>query len=123
MVQKSRSFGKENSMERKTFYRYNEQNQLIEQQIVDSSIPHNNQHLKFDYYDDGKIKNKYVFEDETEEFELETTYTYDEYGHAISGDRDVLFEYDENGLITSENWTDPVTDKQIHFYTTYTFFD
>ena len=123
MVQKSRSFGKENNMQRKTFYRYNEQNQLIEQQIADSSIPHNNQHLKFDYYEDGKLQSKYVFEDETEEFELETTYKYDEYGHAISGERDVLFEYDENGLITSEIWTDPVTDKQIHFVTTYTFFN
>jgi hypothetical protein len=122
LVQKSRNFGKENGMHQKTFYRYDEQNLLIEEQTIDTSIPHNNLHLKYDYYDDGKVRNKYVFEDETQEFELETTYTYDESGNAISGDREVQFAYDARGLIKEEIWTDPISDKLIQLETSYTFY-
>lgn len=122
LAEKSRSFGKENEMVQKTFYEYNNQGLLTEKKTIDSSIPHNNLYVRYDYNEDDKVNNKYIFEDETEEFELETTYTYDEYGNAVSGERDVAFEYDDHGLITSETWIDPISEKEIRLETSYTFY-
>jgi len=122
LIQKIRTYGPQEELQRTTLFQYNDQKLLIEEQTIDPSIPHNNLHLKYEYNDDGNIKNKYVFEDEEMEFELETTYTYDEFGNTISGDREVLYEYNDNGLITSETWTDPISDKLIQFKSSYTFY-
>jgi len=122
IIQKSMAYGKEKDLQRSSLFKYDAENRLLEEQIIDTSIPHNSIHIRYEYNDEGKISNKYVFDNIEQEFELETTYKYDKLGNAISGDRDVKFEYYQNGLIKSETWTDPTSDKLISFMTTYEFF-
>ncbi len=114
--------GKDQKLVRSTYYTYDSKNRMIEKKIVDTFAPHNNAHFRFEYNEDGKLQEKYVFEEEINEFELETSYQYDAKGNAVSGDREVRFEYYDNGLIRSESWTDPVTDQSIEFTTSYDFF-
>lgn len=120
--QKTRFFGKDKALQRSTIFQYNDQNLLIEERTIDSSIPHNNTHFKYEYNDNGKVSGKYVFNDEELEFELDISYEYDEYGNAISGEREVIFEYNDQGLIKLEKWTDPVSDELIVFKTSYAYF-
>ena len=122
LVHKKMAYGKEKKLQRNFIFKYNTEGQLVEEQVIDFSIPHNNTHLKYEYNADGQRSSKYVFNEEEEEFELETSYKYDSKGNVISGDREVSFEYYENGLIKSERWTEPTSATQITLTTTYEYF-
>ncbi|MCG8308326.1 MAG: hypothetical protein MI975_13115 [Cytophagales bacterium] len=122
LVQKSMAYGVDKEMQRDYIFRYNEKNLLIEEQVVDASIPHNNDHLRYEYNDHDQLERKYIFDKDEKDFVLETTYSYDKNGNTISGDREVKFEYYENDLIKSESWTDPTTDQKFTFITKYDYF-
>ncbi len=117
-----RTYGKEKPLTRETRFVYDVGGVLNEKIIIDAAAPHNNVHEKYEYDSAGNLLNLYLFSPEEKIFELETTYTYDAYGHRISGDRDVTFEYLENGLIKSESWLDPKTDQLITFSTSYEYY-
>ena len=119
---KSMAYGKDKELQRTTILKYNTERKVIEKQVLDTSIPHNNVHLKYDYNTDGRISNKYVFNESEKEFELETTYDYDLHGNIVSGERDVKFEYYENGLIKKESWTELTSPTEISLTTKYEFF-
>ena len=119
---KSMAYGKDKELQRTTILKYNTERKVIEKQVLDTSIPHNNVHLKYDYNTDGRISNKYVFNESEKEFELETTYDYDLQGNIVSGERDVKFEYYENGLIKKESWTELTSPTEISLTTKYEFF-
>lgn len=122
LIQKSMAYGNDKELQRNTILKYDGKNQLVEEQIVDISIPHNNIHLQYEYNDLGQLSKKFVFDETENEFELETSFEYDEHGNTVAGDRNVVFEYYENGLIKSETWTDPITDVLMIFNTTYEYF-
>lgn len=122
LIGKTLAYGKEREFHRSTIYRYDAQNQRVEEQIIDPSIPHNNVHYKYDYDEEGKISNEYVYDEAEDEFELEASYNYDKNGNAISGKREVKFDYYENGLIKSEIWNDPKTNELVTFSTSYEYF-
>ena len=121
LVQKTMAYGLEKEMQRNYIYKYNDYNQLIEEQVIDISIPHNNKHLKYEYNDEGQLISKLSYNEELEDFEIETSYVYDSMGNLVSGEREVSFEYYKNGLIKSESWTDPISDEQFTFITKYQF--
>ena len=122
LITKTRTFGKELSLRRTTSYWYNEHKQIIEEKTLDESFPHNNSHFKYTYNPEGRIYQKSVYNSEEEDFELLTTYEYDGHGNAIQGDRDVTYEYNNKGLITSESWIDPSTEERFIFLTGYEYF-
>ena len=121
LVQKSMAYGKDDELQRDTFYKYNQLGQLVEEQVIDPSIPHNNKHLQYKYDENGRRSALLTFNNEEAVFELETSFHYDDHGNLVSGDRDVTFEYDQNGLITTESWIDPLTDQEYTFTNTYVF--
>lgn len=120
LIGKSMAYGKDKELQRSTLFRYDSNGQIVEEQIVDSSIPHNNIHVKYEYNNQNKLSSKYVYDEVEKEFELDTSYQYDEQGNVVSGG--VSYEYYENGLIKSESWIDPTTDEVIKFTTTYEYF-
>jgi uncharacterized protein RhaS with RHS repeats len=122
LSRKIRKFGTEKPMTRETRFVYDTTGKMIEKLVIDPSVPHNNSHEKFEYDSAGNLINLYLFSKEEEEFELETTYRYDDHGQQISGDRDVQFEYYENGLIESESWSDMKTREVFTFKTQYEYF-
>jgi hypothetical protein len=122
LIQKSMDYGKELELHRNFIYKYNIENQLIEEQVIDFSIPHNNIHLRYEYNEDGRKSKKLIYNEEEKVFEEETIYEYDEKGNVISGDREVKYEYHSNGLIKSESWTDPTSSEQIILTTQYDYY-
>ena len=121
LIQKSMAYGKDDELQRDTFYKYNQLGQLVEEQVIDPSIPHNNKHLKYEYDENGNRSALLTFNNEEGVFELETSFRYDDHGNLVSGDREVTFEYDQNGLIKTESWIDPLTDQEYTFTNTYLF--
>jgi hypothetical protein len=119
---KSMAYGKELELKRMTSFIYDDRYRIIEEKITDVSVPHNNARYKYEYNDNGLLIQKYIFNEEEDIFELDKTYTYDENGNIISGDRETSFEYYKNGLIKSESWTNPVTDEIMTFRTTYEYY-
>lgn len=122
VIRKITRYGEEENMIRKYIYQYDSLGRLIQDQVLDSAIPHNNKRLKYEYNSNGQLVHKYLFDDIEQAYEIETTYQYDERGNIISGEREVNFEYYENGLIKSENWKDPVSDEAFNFITRYQFY-
>ena len=122
LVGKIRAYGKDLNMKRATNYSYDTLNRIIEERIRDGSVPHNNAHYRYTYNENGLLYQKFIFNEEESEFELDITYTYDEHGNVISGEREVNFDYYENGLIKSESWINPVKEELITFKTTYEFY-
>lgn len=122
MSKKSMAYGKEKELQRTTLLKYNTEGKVIEKQVLDTSIPHNNVHLKYEYTSDGRVYNKYIFNETEKEFELETTYKYDLHGNKVSGEREVKFEYYEDGLIKNESWTELTSPTEISLTTKYEFF-
>lgn len=122
LMRSIRSYGKDKPITRETRFIYDDRRQVSEKIVIDAAAPHNNVHEKYDYDSAGNLLNLYLFSREEKIFELETTYTYDANGQRISGEREVRFEYLENGLIKSESWLDTKTDQQITFSTTYEYY-
>jgi uncharacterized protein RhaS with RHS repeats len=122
LVRNLRKFGTEKPMTRETRFVYDTAGRVIEKLVIDPSVPHNNSHEKYEYDSAGNLINLYLFSKEEEEFELETTYGYDDHGQQISGDRDVQFSYYENGLIESESWSDMKSRESFTFETQYEYF-
>lgn len=122
MSKKTMAYGKEKELQRTTLFKYNTERKVIEKQVLDTSIPHNNVHLKYDYTSDGRVSNKYIFNETEKEFELETTYKYDLQGNKVSGEREVKFEYYEDGLIKKESWTELTSPTEISLTTKFEFF-
>jgi len=122
LTQENRDYGDSLTFHSTLIYVFDENSRLIEKQSVDSSIARNTIRLKYEYNNDNQLINTYFFNIETNEFELENSYQYDEKGNMISGDREVKFEYYENGLIKSESWADSATDEVFELTTTYEFF-
>ena len=117
-----RTFGKEKPLTRETRYLYDSCGTMIEKIVIDAAAPHNNTHEKYEYDTAGNLVNLYLFSSEEKIFELETTYQYNAHGHPISGDRDVTYEYLDNGFIKSESWLDQKTEQTITFNTTYNYY-
>ncbi len=122
LIREIRSFGKDSSMSRETRYVYDTSGTLVEKSIIDKGAPHNNKREKYEYDSLGNLINLYLFSNAENTFELESTYTYNDRGQQISGERDVEFGYLDNGLIHSESWHDDKTDQQIVFSTDYEYY-
>lgn len=122
LIREIRSFGREASTSRETRYVYDTTGFLVEKIVIDKGAPHNNKHEKYEYDSLGNLTDLYVFSSAENTFELEISYKYDSHGQKISGDRDVKFEYLDNGLIKSESWHDDKTDQHITFATEYEYF-
>jgi hypothetical protein len=122
LIGQERTLGKEKPMKRQTIYKYDSLGLLIEKRVVDSAVPHNNLHEKYEYNEKGQRSKRLEYSDEDKEFIVEDTYRYDDHGNQISGDRDVTFEYYDNGLIKSESWKDPKTKQEITFVSEYQFY-
>jgi hypothetical protein len=122
LIRKIRKFGNEKPMTSETRFVYDTNGHVIEKLVTDRSAPHNNTHEKYDYDSAGNLANLYLFSKEEDQFELETTYRYDDHGQQISGDREVQFEYLDNGLIESETWVDAKTNQSFTFKTQYEYF-
>jgi hypothetical protein len=122
LIRNIRTYGKEKSLTRETRFVYDDSGILIEKVIIDAAAPHNNTHEKYEYDSVGNLINLYLFSNTEKIFELETTYAYDTQGRRISGDREVKFEYLDNGLLKSESWFDQKADQQITFTTTYEYY-
>lgn len=122
LMKNIRIYGKEKPLTRETRFVHDDRGAVSEKIIIDDAAPHNNVHEKYAYDSAGNLLNLYLLSREEKIFELETTYAYNAHGHRISGDREVMFEYLENGLIKSESWRDPKTDQQITFSTTYEYY-
>lgn len=122
LIQKVMAYGKEKEFQRNFFFKYNTEGQMTEEQVIDLSIPHNNIHLKYEYNKESQRSKKLVFNENEEVFEEETSYQYNLNGNMISGDREVKFEYYNNGLIKSESWIDPTSSEHITLISKYEFF-
>lgn len=122
LLRKLREFGIEKPMRRETRFRYNSLGQVIEKLVLDPSAPHNNTHEKYEYDSLGNRSKLFSYSSEEEEFLLDFEYRYDDHGRRISGEREVEFEYLDNGLIKSESWKDPKTKQNIVFTTEYDYF-
>lgn len=121
-IRKIRKLGTKKPLRQETRLKYDSVGQLIEKYVLDSAAPHNNLHEKYEYNLEGQLSKLYEFSNEAHDFLLETTFQYDQNGQVISGDRDVVFEYLENGLIRSESWKDTKTNLEITFLTEYLYF-
>jgi hypothetical protein len=103
-------------------YSYNQKNQLVEEKILDTGIPRNNIHLRYEHDEAGFLQNKLIFDADENEFVSEVSFQYDLHGNKISGEKEVKFTYDENGLIKSELWIDDIKDQVFYFVSTYEFY-
>jgi len=121
LSKKTMQYGAELKNKRITEYWYNESDQLAEEKITDSGVPRNNGHFKYEYDQNGLVKNKWIFDALTADFVVDFSYTYDSKGNMTSGERDVVFEYNENGLILTELWRDAISDQVFYFVTNYTY--
>ena len=122
LVKKTMSYGANMDKKRSTEFTFDNENLLIEEKIVDTGVPRNNGHFKYEYDETGHLKNKLSFDEEVSEFVVDVSYEYDEYGNKISGDKEVEFTYYENGLINSELWKDEITDQIFFFVSYYTYY-
>lgn len=122
LVEKIKTYGKDLNMKRTTHYSYDTLNRIIEERIRDATVPHNNGYYKYGYNENGLLHQKFIFNEEESDFELDITYTYDEHRNVISGEREVNFDYYDNGLIKSEAWRNSTTDELITFTSTYEFY-
>ncbi len=103
-------------------YSYNQKNQLVGEKILDTGIPRNNIQLRYEYNEAGFLQNKLVFEIDENEFVIEVSYKFDLHGNKISGEKEIKFTYDENGLIKSELWIDDIKDQVFYFVSRYEFY-
>ncbi len=122
LIRKIREFGLEKPMKRETRFKYNSLGQVTEKLVLEPLAPHNNTHEKYEYDSLGNLSKLFSYSSEDEEFLLEFEYRYDDHGRRISGEREVEFEYLDNGLIKSESWRDPKTQQKIVFTTEYDYF-
>jgi len=122
LIGQVRTLGNEKPMKRQTIYKYDSLGLLIEKKIVDSAVPHNNLHERYEYDKKGQRSKRLEYSDEDKEFIVEDTYRYDDRGNQISGDREVTFDYYDNGLIKAESWKDPKTNQQITFVSEYQYY-
>lgn len=114
-------YGSEMNLRRDTEYIYDLE-RLVEEKIVDTGVPRNSAHFKYEYNETGRLKNKLIFDEEENDFVVEISYTYDQQGNTISGEKEIEFTYFENGLISSELWQDEITDLVFYFVSEYEFY-
>ena len=122
LMKTSRTYGSEMNLRSGTDYIYDIENRLVEEKIIDVGIPRNSGHFKYEYDEANRLKNKLVFDEEESDFVLEVSYTYDQYGNKISGEKEIEFTYFKNGLIQSELWQDNITDQIFYFVSKYEFY-
>lgn len=118
----TKTYGYEMDKKQITEYIYNQENRLAEEKIMDTGIPRNNIHLRYDYNEAGLLQHKLIFDEEENDFVIEISYKYDHYGNKISGEKEVNFTYCENGLIQSELWKDDINDQVFYFVSKYEFY-
>jgi len=121
LSRKTMRHGTELKNKKITEYWYDDTDRLIEEKITDSGVPRNNGHFKYEYDQAGLVKNKWIFDAVTADFVVDTNYTYDSKGNMTSGERDVVFEYNEHGLIQTELWRDAISDQVFYFVSNYTY--
>jgi hypothetical protein len=122
LIRTTRTYGLEMDNKQIAEYSYNQKNQLVEEKILDTGIPRNNIHLRYEYDEAGFLQNKLIFDADENEFVSEVSFQYDLHGNKISGEKEVKFTYDENGLIKSELWIDDIKDQVFYFVSTYEFY-
>jgi len=122
LISTTRTYGLEMNNKQIAEYSYNQENQLVEEKILDTGIPRNNIHLRYEYDEAGFLQNKLIFDANENEFVIEVSFLYDLHGNKISGEKEVKFTYDENGLIKSELWIDDIKDQVFYFISTYEFY-
>lgn len=122
LIKTVKTYGSEMDIFRITEFTYNLENRLIEEKISDTGVPRNRGQFKYEYNETGGLKNKLVFDEEVNDFVIEISYKYDQYGNKISGEKKVEFTYYENGLIRSELWKDKITDQIFFFISKYEFY-
>lgn len=121
LSKKTMNYGPDFKNKRISEYWYDGSNNVIEEKISDTGVSRNNGHFKYEYDEKGLRKNKLVFDAESQDFVVDINYTYDTKGNMTSGERDVFFEYAENGLIRSELWKDAISDQVFYFVTRYDY--
>jgi hypothetical protein len=121
LIKKTMSYGADLDNKRITEYLYDSLGNTFEERISDTGIARNNIRYRYQYAADGLLLNKLVFDTDVSGFVIDVSYTYDEKGNRISGDRNVVFDYYENGLIRSELWEDTASGQVYHFVTKYIY--
>lgn len=118
-----RTFGKDRLKTTETTMLYDSAGLLAEKITIDALSPHNNSHQKFEYDQSGNLTGIYLYSPEIADFELQTSFKYNTYGHRTTGDfGNATFEYFENGLIKSETREVPNMEQIFRFTTEYSYF-
>jgi len=122
LAKTDKTYGSEMNLRSTTAYIYDLESRLVEEKIVDAGVPRNSAHFKYEYNETGHLINKLAFDKEEDDFVIEVSYTYDQHGNIISGEKEIEFTYFENGMIRSELWQDYITDQVFYFISKYEFF-
>lgn len=122
LVKITKAYGPKMNMKRISFYIFDIENRMIEEKVIDQVIPRNNIHIRYQYNDAGKLKNKLIIDEELNDFVVDVTFEYDSHGNRISGEKDIEFTYYSNGLINSEYWLDPISDLEFYFISHYQYY-
>lgn len=123
IYQKTLLYGKEKTMKRITSYIYDSLDRKTEEQTIDFATPHNNQHLRFIYNNQGRLSQKLLYDAVVDSFEVEETYYYDSLATAIPRRANHKLTYYPNGLLRTESWISQVTGEHITLSSSYTFFN
>jgi YD repeat-containing protein len=121
LIRKDQSFVDDSKQT--TTYSYDSKKQLTEEKRIDSKMPLNDRHLKFEYDSLGRktIKWRYSKRD-SKWIELEKFKYNNNGGRILENDDETTYTYYSNGLIRQELWISSKGNGVVNFITTYEFF-